>query len=1004
MKYRTLEAIARERRQKKVPYAALMKKRVRNVLLVSSPYDSFTFEEDGSLTELLFSEYVELHLRYAPEISRVSTAEEALESLSRGKYDLVISMLRVGDMDIAEFGRQVAKLVPDLPVVLLTYHTRELTLLQDLGELPGIDRVFVWLGDVRLFLAIIKYIEDRLNFVDDAVTAGVQSILLVEDSPRFYSSYLPLAYTELVRQTQELMTDGLNRMDKLVRMRARPKILLATSFEEGAELFLANRDHVAGVILDTRFPHNGRADPRAGIDFAKMVIEKAPDRPVLMQSSNPQNEVYARALGVPFLDKHAPNLLGNLREFMRDHMGFGEFVFRLSNGEEIGRATNLRNLAGMMAKIPADSLRFHAGRNDFSTWLMARTEFDLAELLRPRQESEFGDIEEMRAYLVGELEAHSIRSRAGVVADFSSGTFNPTTGFVRIGSGSLGGKGRGLAFMHKLLERYRIAEDSDVKIFIPPTAVLATGIFDEFMRNNNLDKLVFSEATDREIAAAFLEAHLPDEAMDNIETFLTRADYPLAVRSSSLLEDASYQPFAGLYKTYMLPNNHENFEIRLNQLTRAVKLVYASTYYADAKSYIESTPNRLEEEKMAVVIQEIVGKRRGDHIYPDIAGVVRSYDFYPMEGMNAEEGVAMVVLGLGKAVVDGGQAMRFSPAEPRRLYQFSTPEEALNNAQKQFIALDMSNRNPTIDLDTEDPNLVTLDLDIAERDGILASVGSVYSPENGVIYDGTSRPGVRLVTMAGVLKGDVFPLATTLERLLEIGKAGFSSQVEIEFAANICSATDNKKEFGFLQIRPVVVGTSGREVNFDELNEEEIICLSRQALGNGIIDGVCDIVYVPMMSFERSKTLEIAAEIGTITRKLKAEKRPFLLIGPGRWGSADRWLGIPVTWSQIAGVRCIVETDLEDIRVTPSQGTHFFQNITSFGIGYFTLNFNNHGGFLDSQWLDAETPQTHTPHVKLLRFEEPLNIVTNAKQGQGVVMKPGYVICPPRDNRDSREP
>ncbi|MCP4601237.1 MAG: histidine kinase [Proteobacteria bacterium] len=990
MQYRALESIVPQFEKKRVAFDSLMLRRVRNILLVSSQYDSFTFEEDGRLTELLFSEYLELNLRYAPNIFRVSTAEEALEELRTGSFDLVISMLRVGEMDVADFGREVSHLVPGLPVVLLTYNTRELDVFGDLGRMPGIDRIFVWLGDVRLFLAIIKYIEDRLNVVHDAAAAGVQSIILVEDNVRFYSSYLPLLYTEIVQQTQALMSDGLNRMDKMLRMRARPKILLATSFEEGENLLQMNRDHVAGVILDAAFPRNGKVDPRAGIDFAKIVMKTTPDCSMLMQSSDISNEPHARSLGVHFINKQSPNLLSNVRQFMRDHMGFGDFVFRLPSGEEIGRAGDLSSMIQMLAEIPVESLVYHVMHNDISTWLRARTEFDLAKILRPARVDDFESPEEIRQYLIGELNLYQDRSRAGVVADFSNGTFRASTGFMRIGSGSLGGKGRGLAFMYSLLERSKAEEKKpDVNIFVPPTLVLATGVFDEFMQHSSLNEMVFQDRSDEEIARAFLAAELSEEVIKSLKAYLSRAHYPLAVRSSSLLEDASYQPFAGLYRTYMIPNNHENLDTRLRQLTEAIKLVYASTFFEDAKSYIESTPNRLEEEKMAVVIQKVVGRHRGDYLYPDIAGVVRSYNFYPMDKMKPEDGVASVVLGLGKTVVDGGRALRFSPAQPRRLYQFSSPEDTLKTAQREFLALDLSNSSVEVGSSDEDVCLVSLELDVAEKDGVLPMVGSVYSPQNDAIYDGTSRPGVRLVTMAGVLKSGVYPLAEKLMGLIGIGTSGFSSQVEIEFAATIRENRNEPHEFAFLQIRPVAVGSRSHDMNIEAISSEDAICVSPKALGNGVIDSVCDIVYVPINRFERSKTVEIAGEIGSITGNLRAQGRPFLLIGPGRWGSADRWLGIPVTWAQIAGVRCIVETDMDDIRVTPSQGTHFFQNITSLGIGYCMLNFDNIGGMLDTKWLDAEPSKFETEHVRLFRYPKPLDIFVSGRQGVGVVMKPG---------------
>ncbi len=977
---------------RRIAYDYLMLKRVHNILLVSSPYDSFTFEEDGRLTELLFSEYLELNLRYAPNIVRVSTANEALEALRAESFDLVISMLRVGEMDVADFGREVQTLRPGLPVVLLTYNTRELTTLEDLSQLPGIDRVFVWLGDVRIFLAIIKYIEDRMNAPDDSSSAGVKCIILVEDNVRFYSTYLPLFYTELVTQTHKLMADGLNRLDKLLRMRARHKVLLATDYDEGKALYLTHMDHVAGVIVDASFPRHGAIDHTAGIEFAKFVKENTPDRPVLVQSSDEANRARAKVIGAHFLNKQSKNLLGNIRKFMRDHMGFGDFVFRLPSGKTIGKAHDLRSLTEMLRVIPVDSLVHHVGRNDISTWLMARTEFDLANMLRPKRVEEFESPEHIRMYLIDELKRHRARTRAGVVADFSSGTFEGSSGIVRLGTGSLGGKGRGLAFMNKLLDRMGPVNESEVRVFVPPAAVLATGVFDEFMQTEGLEDVALGDATDDEITQAFLTAPLPSDARDKLRTYLNRVHYPLAVRSSSLLEDASHQPFAGLYATFMTPNNHDDLEVRLDQLETAIKRVYASTFHENAKSYIQSTPNRLEEEKMAVVIQQVAGRTRDDWLYPDFAGVARSYDFYPMKGMIAEEGVAQVVLGLGRSVVDGGKTTRFCPAHPKNLYQFSAVKDALTNTQRDFLALDLSDPEVDVSTMTEESNLVTLDLDVAEKHDVLPYLGSVYSNENQAIYDGTSRAGPRLVTFAGVLKHEAYPLADTLNRLLGMGVEGFSSQVEMEFACNLRKSRDEPHEFAFLQIRPVVVASRSHEMSLDDVDKDETICVSKQALGNGVIEDISDIIYVPMTTFDRTKTVEIAGEIGSLSGGLRNENRSFLLIGPGRWGSADRWLGIPVTWAQIAGVACIVETDMDDIRITPSQGTHFFQNITSFGIGYFTVGIENAGGHLDLDWLDEQPAQNQTEHVRHLQFDAPLEIRVSAKKGAGVVMKPGVLF------------
>jgi DNA-binding NarL/FixJ family response regulator len=995
VKARSLESLVGRRGRRAVSFSVLMPRRVRNILLVASPYDSFTFEEDGSLSESLFSEYLELNLRYAPRIEKAATAEEAIEKLREGGFDLVISLLRVGEMDVVEFGRAAKGVVSDLPVILLAYDTRELGLLQAKGDLGGIDRIFVWQGDVRLFLAIIKYVEDRMNAWHDAQAAGVKTIILIEDSVRFYSAYLPLLYTEIVGQTHALIAEGINRMQQLMRMRARPKILLATSYEEGLAFYKRYREHVLGVIVDARFPQGGEVDPAAGIEFARMVKRDDPDMPVCMQSTEPENEAVAHAIGATFINKRSPTLLREVREFMRSYLGFGDFVFRRPDGTVVTRAGDIRSLVKALEAIPDESLLHHATRNDFSTWLMARTEFDLAKALRPRRAEEFSTTTELREYLLSALRLHRAESRAGLVAEFSNETFDAESHFVRIGSGSLGGKGRGLAFMNSLLNAYKIDRSTPgVRIFIPSTVVLATGIFDRFMEKSGLTGLALGENEDEEIRTGFLAARLPDETRAALHTLVSHVGIPLAVRSSSLLEDSSFQPFAGVYQTYMVPNNHEDLDVRLEELCRAVRLVYASTYYADSRSYIASTPNRLEEEKMAVVIQQMVGRRHGNYLYPDLAGVARSYDYYPMEGISPEDGVVSVALGLGRTVVEGGRCVRFSPAEPRRLFQFSSTQGYLESAQREFFALDLSKPGPGAAGGVmPESNLAVLDLEAAAAHGTLAPVGSVYSPENDAVYEGASRPGVKLVTMAGVLSGYDFRLPEVLAFLLKVGTAGFSCHVEMEFAVNLRPPDEGPHEFGFLQIRPLVFGSTGTDMEIGDVDRAGAICVSAKALGHGRLEDIRDLVYVRSDTFDRGKTVQIAGEIGTLNSGLVKAGRPYVLIGFGRWGSADRWLGVPVTWSQISGVRCMVEADMQDISVAPSQGTHFFQNITSFGIGYFTVNVRDGSGLLDQEWLDAQPVENETEHVRHLSFPDALEIVVDSRSAVGVIMKPGHVVA-----------
>jgi len=996
MKDRKLDELIGRRGEETVPFYSLMSRRIRNVLLVSSLYDSYTLEEDGKFTEVLFSEYLSLNLRYAPRIVRVSTGKEALARLEKEDFDLVISMLNIGPMNCDVLGRNISEKKPGLPFVVLAYTGRDLKIFEDEGRLRHVDQAFVWQGDVRLFLAIIKSIEDRLNAEHDSSVAGVKCIILVEDSIRFCSSYLPMLYTELMEQTQMLMTDGVNQMQKLMRMRARPKILHARNYEDGLALYRAFQDNILGMILDVRFKKEGVEYPRAGFRLAEEILAERPDCPILFQSSEDINRELAHRMGAAFINKSSPTLLADLRGFMQEYLGFGDFIFRDPDGNDEARAGDLREMRRALSRISDGSLFYHAEKNDFSTWLMARTEFDLANALRPQKVEDFKSAGELREYLISSLTLWMERSRAGQVEDFSKETFDYFTEFSKIGSGSLGGKGRGLAFVNALLNMYRVDEGfEEVEIHVPPTAVVATGAFDSFMEHPGLRELVFrpdrvesagsGAKWDRLVAGKFLQAPMPGEVVEMLHTFLEEVEYPLAVRSSSLLEDSPAHPFAGIYSTYMIPNNNPDIDVRMEQLTNAIKLVYASTYYSESVAYIEGTPNRLEEEKMAVVIQQIVARRHGGSFYPNLAGVAKSYNYYPLEGMHEESGVVSVALGLGGTVVDGEKCVRFSPDAPGRLYQFSSTDEFLRNSQREFLALDLE-KTPGVDTDDpgRDVHLVKLDLERAQEDGTLTPVGSTYSAENDMIVDGTFRPGAKLVTMAGVLKGDFFPLAPLLKRLLNVGRLAFSSDIELEFAVNLGDPGKGKPhEFGFLQIRPMGQAM-GAMPDVEDIGREDAICISHQVLGFGVIEDVMDIVYVSPSRFQRSQSIGIASEIEQLNRKLRKLRRHSLLIGPGRWGSADSWLGIPVKWNQISSVRCIVETPLEDMEVSPSQGTHFFQNITSLGIGYFTMTRND-SDYLDLEFLEEHSALEETEHLRHIHLYKPLRILINPRARKGVI-------------------
>ncbi len=987
---RNLGEIIGSPEQTEVPFDALMPRRVSNLLLVSSLYDHYTIIEDGRLSELLFTEYLDFELRFTPSIERVSTAEEALAKLSSEHFDLVISMMRVGDMNVEEFGKAVHAIDSNIPIILLACSARELSVLPRLENLKNIDTIFMWLGDVTLFLAIIKYIEDRLNATHDAEAAGVRNIILIEDSVQFYSSYLPMLYSEILNQSHALTAESANRAQRVMRMRARPKVLLARSYEEALRIYEQNKGFILGVIVDAAFPKGGATDITAGFQLSHLLKERSPGLPVLMQS-DAENVVQARSLGLEFIDKNSPTLLGDLRNFMQQHLGFGDFVFQRPDGSVISRVPDLRMLEWAVQAVPEDFLLYNISRNDFYTWLMARTEFELAETIKGQIRAAAENPAAFRQQLLQTLGVFRGRSMSGVVTEYSSHKFEGASGFVRIGKGSLGGKGRGLAFINSLINLYKLEPRfKGVRIFVPPTAVMATEVFDRFMESSGLLTYALNETDDDKITEAFLRAEFPPDVMETLWDFLHLVRYPLAIRSSSLLEDASYQPFAGIYKTFMIPNNHEDPEIRLQELCNAIKMVYASTYHSDPKAYMESLPNRLEEEKMAVIIQQVVGKQYDSYIYPNFAGVCRSINFYPMPGIRPEDGVVSVTLGMGKAVVDGGRCVRFCPAFPTKPIQSFTPDDYLENSPKSFMALSLSPEETASGPGGRAAvDLVTLDINVAEKHGTLYSVGSVYSRENDAVYDGISRVGARLVTMAGVLKGRIFPLAEITAFLMKVGTAASSCPVEIEFAVNLASDNAKPHEFAFLQIRPLVLGSELQEIEIESINEHEAICISHAALGNGFIRNVFDLIYVKKEKFERSRTVQIADELGIINAKLKQQKRPYMLIGPGRWGSADHWLGIPVKWAQISGVKCIAETGFADMQVDPSQGSHFFQNIMSFGIGYLTIDSHaKSGDYMDGCWLDLQTAETETEYLRHIVFKNPLRIALNGRKNLGVALKP----------------
>jgi CheY-like chemotaxis protein len=972
-----------------VRFQDLMRNRIHDILLVSSLYDSFILGEDGPLYEMMINEYIGLNLSHTPGLTRVSSGKAAIEQISRdGRFDLIITTLHLEDMHALGFARELRRLGNRTPLVLLTYDNRELNDLIANHDISCFDKVFMWQGNFRILLAITKCIEDILNVEPDTKLIGVQSIILIEDNVKFYSSYLPIIYTELMHHSQNVISEGVNLAHKLLRMRARPKILLCTTYEEAWEYYEKYHETILGVISDVCFPKNRRSHPFAGLEFARAVKKTHPDTPILLQSDGAENEQFAVDVGASFLLKNSPLLLEHLRQFMKQNFSFGDFIFRMPDSTEVGRAADLREMMEMLRTIPDECLLFHVERNHFSNWLKARTEFLLAHQLRPRQAADYASVADLRRGLLAYMhEYHAARQR-GAIVDFDPAGFDAEDSFARIGGGSLGGKGRGLAFANALIYSNRMRNLLEgIQISVPPSVILGSDVFDLFLDENGLRDFAIGCDDDQQITERFLQAPFPSEVTEKLRQYLEVAHYPLAVRSSSLLEDSQYQPFAGVYATYMIPSNYDSLEARLTELSAAIKRVYASTFSGHAKAYIRATPYRLEEEKMAVVIQKLVGQTHNGRFYPDFSGVARSHNYYPIAPMVSDDGIALVALGLGSMVVEGGKAIRFCPRYPRHLVQFATVDDALNYSQKEFYALELPDPAGPACLDRE-PVLARLELRAAEDDDVLGLVGSTYSPENNSISDGISRSGIRIVTFAPILKDSLFPLADILHHILEMGRRGMSTPIEIEFSVNMSAGPGQPREFRLLQMRPMVLRHEQEALSLGNIAPQRIVCQSRQVLGNGVINSIYNLVVVDKNKFERAKSVEVAREVRMFNVELLSEGSPYLLIGVGRWGSADPWLGIPVNWDEISGARVIVEAGFKDMKVEPSQGTHFFQNLTAFEVGYFTVNSDDNYDLIDWDWLAAQPAAGEREYTRHIRLSRPITVRMNGHNNEGVIIKP----------------
>ena len=972
---------------KDVSFVNLMTHRIFNVLIVANPYDAFMLEDDGRVDEKIFDEYMELGMRYPPTFTQVCTTEEARHVLSTTDIDLVICMPGIADNDAFSVARDIKADFPDLPCVVLTPFSHGITRRIQDEDMSIFDYVFCWLGDTNLILSIIKLLEDKMNIEHDIQEAGVQMILLVEDNIRFYSSVLPNLYSYILLQSQRFSTEALNPHTSAQRKRGRPKVVLARTYEEAMAFYEKYADNTQGIISDVRFPKDGVKDPEAGFKLLREIRRRDEYVPLIMQSAEAVNEEKARSEGFHYVDKNSKKMNIDLRKLLAEHMGFGDFVFRDPvTKHEVMRVRSLKELQDNIFNIPYDSMLYHVSRNHVSRWLCARAIFPVSRFLKTVTWHKLKDVDAHRQIIFDAIVQYRKMKNVGVVAVFDRGKYDKYAHFARIGEGSLGGKGRGLAFLDNIIKRHpEFNKFDNASVSIPKTVVLCTDIFDKFMDANNLYQVALSDASDEDILRHFLKAQLPDSLIADFFTFFDATRCPIAVRSSSLLEDAHYQPFAGIYSTYMIPWLEDKYEM-LRMLACAIKAVYASVYYRDSKAYMTATSNVIDQEKMAVILQEVVGNTYGTHFYPNVSGVLRSLNYYPIGDEKAEDGIASLAIGLGKYIVDGGQTLRVCPYHPNQVLQTSEMETALRETQTKFYALDMTHVGGDFKVD-DGFNILKLRVKEADKDKSLDFLASTYDPYDQIIRDGIYEGGRKVISFAGLLQQGVFPFPEIMQMAMKFGSEGMHRPVEIEFACNILGG--KMLDFHLLQIRPIVDSKQMLETDLTTIPDENCLLRSHMSLGHGINEEITDVVYVKTDEhFTASNNPTVAMEVERFNRKFLDEGKGYVLVGPGRWGSSDYWLGIPVKWPNISAAKLIVEAGLKNYRIDPRQGTHFFQNLTSFGVGYFTVNTYMGEGIWRKEVLDAMPAVEETQYVRHVRFPQPLRIMMDGMRQEGVVLMP----------------
>lgn len=980
------ELIKRNRTDDQI-YHDLMTFKVREILLVATVYDAFILEEEDILTEKIFGEYHQLNLSSAPRITNVSFGPEALKMLSTHNFDMVILTMRIDEITPFELSQRIREIDPDIPVLLLLNDNTEISLVRDMGpRLKNIDKVFVWNGDSKIFLAMIKYIEDKLNVDRDTQVGHVRVILLVEDSIRYYSRYLPILYTEIMKQTQRIIADEhLYGIKKLLRMRARPKVLMAESYEEAVAVIEEYRDYLLCVMSDVVFPKAGSKDTEAGLKLIAYLKNQLKDLPILLQSSDTAIERRAHKVHAGFLNKNSNNLSGDLMEYISHYLGFGDFVFRDPAGVPIARASSMDELRQLLATVPLESLIYHANRNHFSSWLIARGEIKIAKSVQPVKVSDFEDPGQLRDYLIEVYRKVREAKTRGKMISFSASAVDEQSQLIRFGEGSLGGKGRGMAFLHMLIQNCefdKIVPGANIRI--PQTSVAGTGEYDKFISANGIDRYFSGRDSFLRIKEKLINADLSADLREKLRVYAAHVSCPISVRSSGLFEDSLSQPFAGIYDTYLLPNNHPDENRRLEYLEQAVKLVYASVFSPSARSYFDAIDYKIDEEKMSVLLQRVVGNRFGDYFYPHFSGVAQSYNYYPISYLKPEDGIAVVGFGLGKHVIDGEKAHRFCPKYPT--IDFVGPEAQLKESQQSFYAINMKDSELNL-LEGEAATLKVRGIDEAAGEGTLEPCVSFWDYEDNRLQVGSGLAGPRVVNFAPILKYDTFPLAGILEAVLNIIKSAMGTPVEIEFAVDLKPAANGLPSFYILQIKPLLGNIEDFNLDLTGVNKNELLLYTERAMGNGRLDDICDLIYVDPAKFDKTRTLEMTAELENLNRIMKKENRRYILVGPGRWGSSDRWLGIPVTWSHISNARVIVEVEREDLRVDPSLGSHFFHNVTSMNIGYFDLPYNSKTNFIDWDWLGRQSATRRTKNFVHLRFTEPLVVKMDGRKRISVIYK-----------------